>query len=104
MSRYLGITESDRDYMLQEIGVNSMRSLFSDVPEQVYLDRKLDIPPALSEMELVARMKSMSEKNFDLDHYTCFLGAGAYDHFIPAAIGQLLSRQEFFTAYTPYHL
>ncbi|MDD2190749.1 MAG: aminomethyl-transferring glycine dehydrogenase subunit GcvPA [Eubacteriales bacterium] len=102
MSRYLGITKSDRDYMLKEIGVKSMRSLFSDVPEQVYLDRELNIPPALSEMELVAKMKSMSEKNLDLDHYTCFLGAGAYDHFIPAAIGQLLSRQEFFTAYTPY--
>ncbi|HHU17468.1 MAG TPA: aminomethyl-transferring glycine dehydrogenase subunit GcvPA [Clostridiales bacterium] len=98
----MGITDSDRKHMLKEVGVKTMKDLFADVSDKVYLARKLNIPPALSEMEVIKKLKSMAEKNSDLDHYTCFLGAGAYDHFIPAAIGQLLSRQEFYTAYTPY--
>ena len=102
MTKYMALTESDREHMLKEIGIESMRSLFSDIPEQVYLDGKLNLKPGLSEMETIKKLKSMSEKNDDLDHFTCFLGAGAYDHFIPAAIGQLLSRQEFYTSYTPY--
>ncbi len=102
MTRYLGVTKADREYMLKEIGVSTMRDLFSDVPEQVYLDRKLNLEQALPEMELIKKIRFMAEKNSDINHYACFLGAGAYDHFIPAAIGQLLSRQEFYTAYTPY--
>ncbi|MBK5246127.1 MAG: aminomethyl-transferring glycine dehydrogenase subunit GcvPA [Peptostreptococcaceae bacterium] len=98
----MGLTESDREHMLKEIGIESMRSLFSDIPEQVYLDGKLNLKAALSEMEVMKSLKSLAEKNDDLDHFICFLGAGAYDHYIPAAIGQLLSRQEFYTAYTPY--
>lgn len=70
--------------------------------DKVYLDRKLNIPPALSELEVIKKLKSMAGRNSDLDRYTCFLGAGAYDHFIPATIGHLISRQEFYTAYTPY--
>lgn len=102
MTRYLGVTDADREYMLKEIGAGSLRALFSDVPDQVYLDKKLNLEPALPEMDLLRKMRSMAEQNSDINHYTCFLGAGAYDHFIPAAIGQLLSRQEFYTAYTPY--
>lgn len=102
MTKYMGLTESDKEHMLKEIGIKTMRSLFSDIPEQAYLDKKLNLKPALSEMEVVKKLKSLSEKNADLDHFVCFLGAGAYDHFIPSAVGQLLSRQEFYTAYTPY--
>lgn len=102
MTRYMGITDSDREHMMKEVGLKTIKDLFADVNEKVYLDRKLNIPPALSEMEVIKKMKSMAEKNSDLDHFTCFLGAGAYDHYIPAAISQLLSRQEFYTAYTPY--
>jgi glycine dehydrogenase subunit 1 len=62
VTRYLGITEADREYMLKEIGAGSVRDLFSDVPEEVYLGRKLKLEPALSEMELIKKMKSMAEK------------------------------------------
>ncbi|MDD4565483.1 MAG: aminomethyl-transferring glycine dehydrogenase subunit GcvPA [Eubacteriales bacterium] len=102
MTKYMGITDFDREHMMKEVGVKTMKDLFADVNDQVYLDRKLDITSALSELEVIKKLKSMAEKNSDLDHYICFLGAGAYDHFIPAAIGHLLSRQEFYTAYTPY--
>lgn len=102
MTRYLGLTEPDRAHMLKEIGLNSMRDLFSAIPDQVHLDRNLNLNPALPEMDTIKKLRLLSEKNADLDQYVSFLGAGAYDHYIPAALGQLLSRQEFYTAYTPY--
>lgn len=102
MTRYIGLTDADRQAMLAEIGVSDVRDLFSDVPASVLLNRKLDLPNPLSEMEVVKKLKTLAEKNIDADHAICFLGAGAYDHFIPANIGALLSRQEFYTAYTPY--
>lgn len=102
MHRYIGNTDQDKAVMLNEIGVNNINDLFSAVPDSVHLDRKLNLPDALSEMELVKNLKSLSKQNYNLDDYTCFLGAGAYDHFIPSVIGELLSRQEFYTAYTPY--
>ena len=102
MTRYIGLTDADRQEMLAQIGVSDIRELFSDVPDSVLLNRKLDLPNPMSEMEVVKRLKTLAEKNIDADHAVCFLGAGAYDHFIPANIGALLSRQEFYTAYTPY--
>lgn len=102
MSRYIGNTNEDREQMLKEIGCDSIDSLFKAVPDSVRLKTGLNIPPAQSEMELVKQMKLLSNKNLNLDDYTCFLGAGAYDHYIPSAIDQLVLRQEFYTAYTPY--
>lgn len=102
MSRYIGNTKEDREHMLKEIGCDSIDSLFKAVPDSVRLKTSLNIPPAQSEMELVKQMKLLSNKNLNLDDYTCFLGAGAYDHYIPSAIDQLVLRQEFYTAYTPY--
>lgn len=102
MTRYIGLTDADRQTMLSAIGVTDIRGLFSDAPESVRLKRKLNLPKPLSEMEVVKRLKTLAEKNIDADHAVCFLGAGAYDHFIPATVGALLSRQEFYTAYTPY--
>ncbi|MGD9569744.1 MAG: aminomethyl-transferring glycine dehydrogenase subunit GcvPA [Sedimentibacter sp.] len=102
MSRYIGNTSEDREQMLKEAGYDSIDSLFKAVPESVRLRTSLNLPPVQSEMELVKNIKELSNKNLNLDEYTCFLGAGAYDHFIPAAIDQLISRQEFYTAYTPY--
>ncbi len=102
MTRYIGLTDADRQAMLADIGVSDIRKMFADVPDSVLLKRELDLPTPMSEMEVVKRLKTMAEKNVDADHAVCFLGAGAYDHFIPAAIGALLSRQEFYTAYTPY--
>jgi glycine dehydrogenase subunit 1 len=102
VTRYIGLTDADRQVMLEEIGVKDVQSLFSDVPDLVRLKRKLNLPEPLSEMEVVKHLKSLAEKNMDTEKAICFLGAGAYDHFIPANIGALLSRQEFYTAYTPY--
>lgn len=102
MSRYIGNTNEDREQMLKEIGCDSIDSLFKAVPDSVRLKTNLNIPSAQSEMELVKQIKLLSNKNLNLDDYTCFLGAGAYDHYIPAAIDQLALRQEFYTAYTPY--
>ena len=102
MTRYIGLTDKDRQAMLWEIGVSDIRELFSDVPDSVLLKRKLNLPNPMSEMEVVKRLKFLAEKNTHTDQAVCFLGAGAYDHFIPANLGSLLSRQEFYTAYTPY--
>jgi len=102
MTRYIGNTNEDREQMLKEIGYPDIDSLFKAVPDSVHLKGKLNIPEALSEMELVKNIKALSNKNLNTDDYACFLGAGAYDHYIPAAIDQLISRQEFYTAYTPY--
>jgi len=102
MARYIGNTNEDRAQMLEEIGVESIEALFKAVPDSVFLKDGLNIPDAQSEMELVKNIKSLSDKNLNLDDYTCFLGAGAYDHYIPALIDGLISRQEFYTAYTPY--
>lgn len=102
MARYIGNTNDDRKQILKEIGYKDINSLFKAVPDSVLLKEKLNIPKALSEMELVKNIKSLSNENLNTDEYVCFLGAGAYDHFIPSAIDQLILRQEFYTAYTPY--
>lgn len=102
MARYVGNTTADREVMLKELGLDTVSSLFKSIPESVYLDRKLNIPDAHPEMELVKNIKALSKINSNLDDFTCFLGAGAYDHYIPAVIDQIVSRQEFYTAYTPY--
>lgn len=102
MTRYIGNTNADREQMLKEIGYDSIDSLFKAVPDSVRLKTNLNIPSAQSEMELVKQIKTLSNKNLNIDDYTCFLGAGAYDHYIPVVIDQLVLRQEFYTAYTPY--
>jgi len=102
MARYIGNTNDDRQDMLKEIGCKDINSLFNAVPDSVLLKEKLNIPEALSEMELIKSIKLLSDKNLNTDEYVCFMGAGAYDHYIPSAIDQLILRQEFYTAYTPY--
>lgn len=102
MNRYIGNTSEDRKQMLNDIGCDSIEALFEAVPDSVRLKRNLNIPGAQSEMELIKNIKALSGENYNLDDYTCFLGAGVYDHFIPAVIDQLISRQEFYTSYTPY--
>lgn len=102
MSGYISNTAEQQRGMLAELGFNSMDDLFDDVPKEVRLNRKLNLPQAITEMELLRHMRELAGKNGNTDDYTCFLGAGAYDHFIPSAIDQMLLRQEFYTAYTPY--
>ena len=98
---YVPHSDADRQDMLAEIGVESVEELFVDVPEAVrYPEVKL--PRPLSEMEILAELQAMSERNADLNHYACFLGAGAYDHFVPSLVGHVTGRSEFYTAYTPY--
>ena len=98
---YIPHTDSDRAAMLAEIGMESVGDLFLDVPERVRYP-ELKLPPPLSEMEILRELKSMSEENADLDHHACFLGAGAYNHFVPSVVGHVVGRSEFYTAYTPY--
>jgi glycine dehydrogenase subunit 1 len=102
VSRYISNTPEQQLEMLASIGLETIEDLFQDIPEQVRLRRDLDLPPAVAETELVKLMREKAQQNCHLDEYACFLGAGAYDHFVPSVIDQLISRQEFYTAYTPY--
>ncbi len=88
--------------MLETIGIESIAQLFEVVPNEVRLGRDLDVPKALTELELSQHLEALSIQNLGVDRLPCFLGAGAYDHFIPAAVDMLASRGEFYTAYTPY--
>ncbi|MBI4641303.1 MAG: aminomethyl-transferring glycine dehydrogenase subunit GcvPA [Candidatus Tectomicrobia bacterium] len=100
--RYIPNTDEDCRKMLETIGIESVDDLFTDIPEEVKLKRTLNIPESLGEPDLFAYMKRLSEENANLETYTSFLGAGAYNHFRPGLIDHLRSRGEFSTAYTPY--
>ncbi len=100
--RYLPIGPKDREEMLQAIGASSFDDLVSSIPESLRLKRLLDLPPALSEMELQDRMNALASRNAASTCYRSFLGAGAYDHFVPASVDHLISRTEFYSSYTPY--
>ncbi|AFM42614.1 glycine cleavage system protein P [Desulfosporosinus acidiphilus SJ4] len=95
-------TDSQKERLLARIGVKSVEDLFADVPQEVRLKRSLDIPGGMSEQELVKHVKGLAGKNKTVEEYSSFLGAGAYEHYIPSFVDQLLLRSEFYTAYTPY--
>jgi glycine dehydrogenase subunit 1 len=95
-------TEQDRQIMLQKIGVKNFEELISAVPEQIQLREDLKLSPALSEMELSQLLSEMAKENKNVLESISFLGGGAYDHFIPSVINHIISRSEFYTAYTPY--
>jgi glycine dehydrogenase subunit 1 len=94
-------TDSEKESMLKAIGVERLEDLFKDVPE-AFRFPTLELPSALTEMEAFAEITDISNANKTTKDLACFLGAGAYNHYIPAAVDSLLSRGEFFTAYTPY--
>ncbi len=96
---YVPNTNNDRGRMLQRIGVRRFEDLLDAIPEHLRLDRPLDIP-ALSELELLEEIKQMSRRS--REGMVCFAGGGVYDHFIPSAVGSIINRPEFMTAYTPY--
>jgi glycine dehydrogenase subunit 1 len=100
--RYLPVTAEDRKEMLAALGITEIDELFSDIPESVRLTRDLNIPAAQSEPEVVRTMANLARKNASADQYVCFLGAGTYDHYIPSVVNHVISRSEFYTAYTPY--
>jgi glycine dehydrogenase subunit 1 len=98
---YVPHTAVDREQMLETVGVGSVEELFADIPAEVRFP-DLDLPVGLSELEVVGLMQSLAAQNANLDEYACFLGAGAYRHFVPAVVEHILGRGEFYTAYTPY--
>ena len=97
---YLSLTAADRESMLAAIGVSSVDELFRDIPASMRFDGELAIPPALTEAELQRHMEELAAKNV-VDE-VCFLGAGIYDHYVPAVVDAVLQRGELLTAYTPY--
>jgi glycine dehydrogenase subunit 1 len=99
---FLSLTEQDREQMLETIGVDSIDELFEQIPEGVRLGRALDLEPGLSEPELVAHLTELAARNIDTGREVSFLGAGIYDHYVPAVVDAVLARGEFLTAYTPY--
>jgi glycine cleavage system P protein (glycine dehydrogenase) subunit 1 len=99
---YLALTDADREAMLETIGVSSVEELFADLPAGVRLDRALDVAPALSEQELTAYFEALARENADVGSELSFLGAGMYDHYVPAIVDAVLQRGELLTAYTPY--
>jgi len=99
---YLSLTDADRDEMLAAIGVSSVDELFEQIPLGVRLGRELDVPPALGEAELARHLEELAARNVHTGAELSFLGAGIYDHYVPAVADVVLSRGEFLTAYTPY--
>jgi glycine dehydrogenase subunit 1 len=99
---YLSLTDADRAEMLAAIGVSSVDELFEQIPPGVRFERELDVPSALSELELVAHLSELAGRNAHSGVELSFLGAGIYDHYVPSVVDVMLSRGEFLTAYTPY--
>ena len=99
---YLSLTDADRDAMLEAIGLSSIQELFEQIPAGVRLGRELDVPPALGEAGLARHMEELAARNVHTGVELSFLGAGIYDHYVPAVADVVLSRGEFLTAYTPY--
>lgn len=98
---YIPHTDAERHEMMSAIGVEKLEDLFQAVPERVRFP-KLDLPPALSEMEVMWELQELAEANDHAGVMAHFLGAGAYNHYIPSTVDYVLSRGEFYTAYTPY--
>ncbi|MBA2226989.1 aminomethyl-transferring glycine dehydrogenase subunit GcvPA [Thermogemmata fonticola] len=99
---YLLNTAEEQQAMLAYLGVPSVEELFVAVPPEVRLRRPLHLPPALTELELHRQVEELAQQNASAAQYPCFLGGGAYDHFIPAVVDAIASRSEYYTAYTPY--
>lgn len=102
MHKYIPTTKKDKEEMLKEIRCESVDRLFDDIPEDVKFKGDLNIGNSLSELEIRKHMGNLSSKNKTINDLTCFLGAGAYDHYIPSVVDHVISRSEFYTAYTPY--
>ncbi|HDH4242604.1 TPA: aminomethyl-transferring glycine dehydrogenase subunit GcvPA [Staphylococcus aureus] len=100
--RYIPLTEKDKQEMLQTIGAKSMGELFGDVPSDILLNRDLNIAEGEAETTLLRRLNRIASKNITKETHTSFLGAGVYDHYAPSVVDAMISRSEFYTAYTPY--
>lgn len=100
--RYIPLTEKDKQEMLQTIGAKSIGELFGDVPSDILLNRNLNIAESEAETTLLRRLNRIASKNITKETHTSFLGAGVYDHYAPSVVDAMISRSEFYTAYTPY--
>jgi len=101
-NRFIPHTEEDCRNMLEAIGLKQVADLFESIPEECRLSKPLHLPPALSEPDLLLQVQSLQSPVVSGDPWNSFLGAGAYRHFIPSVVSSLISRSEFYTAYTPY--
>jgi glycine dehydrogenase subunit 1 len=99
---YVVNTAQEQAAMLRLIGVGSIEDLFKTIPADLRLNRQLDVPPALNEIDLTRHVVQLAGRNRSADDAVCFLGGGSYDHFIPAVVDAIGGRSEFYTAYTPY--
>jgi len=102
VSRYTSATDADRQAMLDAIGVESVDDLFADVPEALRFDRALDLPDGKPEQEVYGYLRALAARNVSTEDELSFLGAGMYDHYVPALVDSVTSRSEFLTPYTPY--
>ena len=100
--RYLPDTEQDKKEMLDFLNMSSIEELFADIPSELRLEGELNIPEADSEPALMKKMNKLAARNINANQYPTFLGAGTYDHYIPSVVDHMISRSEFYTAYTPY--
>ena len=99
---YLSLTDADKQAMLETIGVDSIEALFEDIPAGVRFGRELSLDPPLSEQALTRELEQLAVRNVDTTKEVSFLGAGIYDHYVPAIVDAVLQRGELLTAYTPY--
>ena len=102
MTRYTAVTDSDRRAMLDAIGVASVGELFAGIPDAVRRSSPLDLPDGLGEAEVYAHLRELAARNTSVEDEVSFLGAGMYDHYVPAVVDMLMARSEFLTPYTPY--
>jgi glycine dehydrogenase subunit 1 len=102
VSRYTSATDADRAAMLETVGVGSVDALFADIPEKLRLGRALDLPAGLSEQEVYAHLRDLAARNVSAEDEISFVGAGMYDHYVPALVDSIALRSEFLTPYTPY--
>ena len=101
MFPYIPNTKQDEKKMLEVLGIDSIDRLFDDIPASIKLNRRLNLNGPLSEIEVSKIIKTIANKNMSTEELVCFRGAGAYDHSIPSVVRHLISRSEFYTAYTP---
>src|SRR5919204_815761 len=102
MSRYTSATDADRRVMLDAIGVGSVEEMFRDIPEAMRQPEPIALPDGMAEQDVYEHLRSLAARNRSCDDEVTFVGAGMYDHYVPALIDSILQRSEFLTPYTPY--
>ena len=102
MTRYTSVTDPDRAEMLTAIGVSSIEELFKEIPATLLLNRALNLGEGRSEQEVFEELRALAERNVSCEQEISFLGAGMYDHYVPALVDSIIARSEFLTPYTPY--